>query len=64
MDDIYRHIMMPPLTSNSSLISSTLFTNQFNRRQDKNDENDFEEGDVTGYAMQHPSILVSIRMVP
>lgn len=51
----------PP--SNSSLISSTLHTNKLVRRQDKNDENEYEEGDVTGYAMQHPGILVSITSI-
>lgn len=61
MDDIYRHIMMsPPTTTNRSLISSTLLTNKLVRREDKNDENEYEEGDVTGYAMQHPGILVRI----
>lgn len=59
MDDIYRHITMSPPSSNRSLISSTLQKNQFIRRQDKNDENEYEEGDVTGYAMQHPGLMVS-----
>lgn len=60
MDDIYRHIMMSPSAVNNSLISSTLLTNKLARRQDKNDENEYEEGDVTGYAMQHPGVMVSI----
>ncbi len=59
MDDIYRHIMMSPPSPNNSLISSTLLSNKLVRRQDKNDENEYEEGDVTGYAMQHPGIMVS-----
>ncbi|XP_037027671.1 uncharacterized protein LOC119068245 [Bradysia coprophila] len=58
MDDIYRHIMMAPTPSNNSLISSTLLTNKLARRQDKNDENEYEEGDVTGYAMQHPGVML------
>lgn len=52
--------MMLPAASNSSVISSTLLNDKLVRRQDKNDENEFEEGDVTGYAMQHPGLLVSI----
>lgn len=62
MDDIYRHIMMSPPPSNSSVISSTLLTNKLVRRQDKNDENEYEEGDVTGYAMQHPVLLVRFTL--
>lgn len=66
MDDIYHHIMTsppPPPSSNSSLISSTLHTNKLARRQDKNDENEYEEGDVTGYAMQHPGLSVSTMSI-
>lgn len=65
MDDIYRHIMMSPPASppsNNSLISSTLLTNKLARRQDKNDETEYEVGDVTGYAMQHPGVMVSVVM--
>lgn len=66
MDDIYRHIMMSPPSSsspNNSVISSTLLTNKLVRRQDKNDENEYEEGDVTGYAMQHPGLMVSFLSI-
>lgn len=51
---------MTPSPNNHSLISSTLLANKFDRRQDKNDENEYEEGDVTGYALQHPGILASV----
>jgi len=63
MDDIYRHIMTSPTPPNNSLISSTLLTNnKLARRQDKHDENEYEEGDVTGYAMQHPGVMVSVLL--
>lgn len=58
LDDIYRHYN--PLQSHSSSKPTT--NNNLgnhraisNRRQDKPVHEDYEEGDITGYAMPHQS---------
>lgn len=63
MDDIYRHYISPGFYNNSETMANGR-KNGANRKQDINISEDYEEGDVTGYAMQQPqSGLVILKFI-
>lgn len=57
MDDIYRNFITPTTHSNDSNVPIIDKKKSSSRRQDQGGDNeDYEEGDFTGYVMQQPAM--------
>lgn len=60
LNDIYSHYILPNISAPSAKPSGQRHLSS-RRRQDKPVNEDYEEGDVTGYALQQPMDVIFMR---